>query len=260
MFLPNGMIDKNRRRVRTLFAALSLLAVPMSGHADESVALVTDVSGRISPPVGVHEELYAGTSLVLFDGKIEFLHYKLCEWVSLQGGEVELNEEGFTARYGDVLREKRRCPKKQRFASDTFDAGTVLATYIWRDDERPAPVMKIAPRTIPIILPDLLLTPRPSITLGGNRRRTVTNLHFYVSDFLLLDAELTGLRFDWPAGREPLKVGIPYRLDLVSGETVVKKIPITVYRDLEAVGIADGAYYNPSGNLGVPETVIIDVE
>jgi hypothetical protein len=113
-------------RTLRLFCCLVLAATPaLAGPA----ALVTDVSGAVSPPVGLFHEVDAGTELTVERGaSLTIEHYASCEAATVTGGPVVVAEWGLDLGRADVAeRAEVDCPAAIALRTgEMIGAGIVL--------------------------------------------------------------------------------------------------------------------------------------
>jgi hypothetical protein len=118
----------NAMRLGRALLVLFLAATPAVAAAP--VALVTDVSGEVSPAVGLFHELEAGTELTLGAGAgLTVEHYATCEAVTVTGGSVLVRETGLDLERADVAgRTALPCAQTATLApqQDTVNAGVLL--------------------------------------------------------------------------------------------------------------------------------------
>lgn len=97
--------------------------------AESPAALVTDVSGEISPPVGLFHEVEVGTELRVGRGASLMLeHYAACEAATVTGGTVVIRADGLDLAQAKVAdRAKTACPETVKLqAGEVVGAGIVL--------------------------------------------------------------------------------------------------------------------------------------
>jgi hypothetical protein len=96
-------------RTLRLLSCLLLMAAPALAGP---VALVTDVSGEVSPPVGLFHEVDAGTELTVAEGaSLTLEHYASCEAATVTGGPVVVGENGLDLGRAEVAeRAEVDCP------------------------------------------------------------------------------------------------------------------------------------------------------
>jgi hypothetical protein len=195
------------RKFAIFIGVISIFCFPAAAaQVDEAVGLVTKVTGKTSPEINPFDEIFAGSTIVLTAGSIEFLHYPTCESITVQGGKLYLTTQSYNARDSLVTREKRRCPSTLRIRGDARVGGIVMRSGLAK----------------------LALAAKPSLYLTGKNRKMVTGLRFHLGNQLLLAARVDGPRFDWPENKAPLRAGNTYHLELMELTTVVRRIPFKV--------------------------------
>ena len=66
-------------------------------------ALVMELTGATKPPLAVHREVPAGSSIVIAPGaRLSLLHYATCSIVTFTGGTVKVSEQSLDAPDADI--------------------------------------------------------------------------------------------------------------------------------------------------------------
>jgi hypothetical protein len=158
--------------------------------ASTAVALLTAISGSVSPNMNPFSEIPANTSFALADdATVQFLHYVACEEVTVIGGIVVLTQTGYTVEGGKT--EPRHLPcrrEKVQQAGSKFDltiweSGAVLLRGETRD---PAEFLKLPPKTVFFIV--------------GDRAKTFSTIRLTRQGVLLAETPAQTRRFTWPEG------------------------------------------------------------
>ena len=93
--------------MKRLFYAVMMLTIasPASAWADEQMrALVTDVTGDVSPEIYAFDEVPAGTVIDLgTGGELSLTFYPTCSDVTLRGGKVTIGDDTISTSDGTEM-------------------------------------------------------------------------------------------------------------------------------------------------------------
>ena len=112
--------------ILALFVAFSL--GPNPALAGKPAALALDVSGTTKPAIDPFSELETKTPIELApDATIEFLHYRSCKAITVQGGRLNFSSERYLFKGGKILETKRaECPKTVALSGASKIGGIVV--------------------------------------------------------------------------------------------------------------------------------------
>lgn len=181
--------------MRGLAGALVLLLLPPVSALAEPVALILDVSGKVTPPVAVFDEVDDGAILALDKGAtLTISHYGSCQEVSLAGGKVVVGEEGLEVEGGEVLsRSDQPCPGRA-----IVDAADLINLAVTLRSMRP-------PRK---------MAARPEFILTGPWGAQFDQMDIYGDKGHLTTLPIFGGHVTWPASMAPLTAGVTYAVVL----------------------------------------------
>jgi len=172
--------------------AVSAQAAPSGAPA----ALIVDKSGSVTPDVSPFSEVTAGTVLSLGDdAKLVFDDYYSCTEVTVTGGKIEFTSKGYTTS-GGAKKSETRVPCKQEVA---LKQSGEASTSLLRGSEGRRVRLGIRPRFV----------------LVGKQSTSFATAKFTANGNEVLNVQLTGPRFEWPADAAPLTAATRYELILV---------------------------------------------
>ncbi len=176
---------------------LGLLIAPAVATAAPA-ALVLDASGRVTPAVGLFDEVDAGTRLVLDPGATLTLeHYAACEAVMVTGGAVSVGPDRIGVEGGVVDRRPVPCAAVIAVEGEMVNAGVILRSVV-----APEPA-------VPVAL-------APTIVVGGDSTG-IDKLRIERGGREVATLPVRAGRVDWPQGGLFLTDGARYRLMLLGG-------------------------------------------
>src|SRR5262245_21267120 len=114
-------LERIRLLVVIACGSLSLtLTTTMKAWAAAGVALLTAISGPVSPSIEQFSEIPADTRFALpKNATVQFLHYAAWEEVTVHGGAVVVTESGFSVERGKV--DRRALPCRRETVSQEAD-------------------------------------------------------------------------------------------------------------------------------------------
>jgi hypothetical protein len=190
------------RRLLPFLAALLLVA----GQAQATpVALATDVSGEMSPPVEPWSEIPAGTAVVLADdAEMVFLHYWTCESVTVRGGRLSFTSERYTLQGGRILDARRTpCPR----AIVLSESGELGGMVLRGSAQSAAQVAQAYP-----------VSDAPSFVLAGRKAGDFARIRVAQGEVAVLDEPIRDRSFHWPEGVPRLHGGETYAVTLEAAD------------------------------------------
>ena len=219
----------NTWRFRIMLAATIVLALSLPAQSGPTpAALVTEVSGSVTPAVSPFSELAAGTQLNLgADGKLVFDDYYSCTEVTVMGGRVEFAAKGYKTSAGAKTSEERVPCKQEVVLKASGEASTQLMRGLEPSSQVP------------------WLSIRPSFVLVGARSQSFAAASITQKNTQIRTVKLTGPRLDWPADVQPLTVGSYYEI------TFVPKSSAEPSSTMRFVAVAE-----PKGSQTSPAVVI----
>ena len=187
--------------MKRLFYAVMMLTIasPASAWADEQMrALVTDVTGDVSPEIYAFDEVPAGTVIDLgTGGELSLTFYPTCSDVTLRGGKVTIGDEAISTGDGTELlsQTKGDCPGAVKLA----ESDIINAAVISRSRGK-----SLTPR----------LNPRPVFGVSGDDAASYDRVLIRDGRRTLAEVSLTGRKGEWPADAPALENGRTYALAL----------------------------------------------
>jgi hypothetical protein len=194
------------RLARRLLLSLAALLLVAGAAQATPVALVTDVSGETAPTVEPWSEIPAGTSIVLADdAEMVFLHYWICESVTVRGGRLAFSSERYTLQGGRILDARRTpCPR----AIVLSESGEVGGMVLRGSGESTAQAYPV---------PDA-----PSFVLAGRKAGDFARIRVAQGEVTILDAPIHDRSFHWPDGLPRLLPGETYAVTLQAADGAVQ--------------------------------------
>ena len=183
---------------------LPCLLLAATPAAAGPAALVTDVSGEVSPPVGLFNEIDGGTELTVARGaSLTLEHYASCEAATVTGGPVVVGEDGLDLGRADVaVRAKVDCP-----ATISLKAGEMVGAGIVLRGAGP-PRIPLAPEII--VAGGGAGFESVRIERGGNPVRTLPvragRVEWPAGELFLADRAIYVLVLSGPAGEHRARV------------------------------------------------------
>jgi hypothetical protein len=157
--------------------------------ATGGVALLTAISGSVSPNMNPFSEIPANTSFALADdATVQFLHYVACEEVTVIGGIVVLTQTGYTVEGGKTEPRHLPCRREKvqqaggKFGLTIWESGAVLLRGETRDQ----------------IVEFLKLPPKTVFFVVGDRAKTFSTIRLTRQGVLLAEIPAQTRRFTWP--------------------------------------------------------------
>lgn len=191
---------------------LTLTLSPTFASAKEPVALVTEVTGTISPPLEAFTEIEAGASIDLgVNSRLDFLHYPTCQRVVAEGGKLSLTAENFRVNKGVIVDiSKSECPQRVQLASNESGAG--IAGVVLRGTSGKA----------------LAVSQRPRFLLLGTSAGQFKLLEILQGETSVIQMPLDGKPLIWPEAGMPLQPGDDYSVVLKGGDAETLQFPLQV--------------------------------
>ena len=226
-----GFGDLSLTRIVLAMAAALVLAPAHAALAAQGAALVLDVSGRMQPGLTRYGEIPATTTVTLERGaRLVFVHYFTCRTVTVVGGAVRVEADGYAVGSGLASEDSTRCPRRISLKRGA-EVGGIMVRGI-----RPPPPH--AP---------LRLSTQPSFVVVGARAGDVAAVRIVRGGQTMLEAPLAGPRFEWPAGAPELLADTDYELTVLFRTT----------RDEPATGTFRTL---PPSETSAPGPVLLDVD
>ncbi len=175
----------------------------------QRTALLLEKSGALLPDLKAYSEIKSGTVVELGDGgRIKFLHYPTCTTVVVSKGSVRFGDKEYEVIGAKPDSEKTgACPRRVALKN----VGEAGAGNLRSMDD-----MGLTPLTF---------TPKPEFVLVGERAEDYAMLRIAAGGQSVLEAPLSGPKFEWPKNAPPLKKGISsYELTLVPKALGVEKV------------------------------------
>jgi hypothetical protein len=218
VIIINACLNKILRRPSLARGALAyVILASLSGGAlpvlaAEQVALITEVSGTITPALEAFTEVEAGSAIDLgSDGHIEFLHYPTCQKVVAEGGRLSVTVENFRVNKGQIIDiSKAECPQRVQLASN--EAGAGIAGVVLRG---------AADVTLKV-------SQRPRFLLLGAAAGQFKTLAVLQGGTSLLVLPLDGKPLIWPETKDPLPPAGDYVVELTSADAKIRRLPMQV--------------------------------
>lgn len=188
--------------MKRLFYAVTILlfASALPAWADGQMrALVTDVTGDVSPEIYAFDEVPAGTVLNLGEGsELSLTFYPNCSDVTLRGGVVTIGEDTISTSDDTELLSQAEgdCPGAVKLA----ETDIINAAVISRSRGK-----SLRPR----------VNPRPVFGVSGDNAASYDRVLVRDGRRTLAEVSLTGRTGVWPADAPPLKDGRTYALALI---------------------------------------------
>lgn len=182
----------------------ALLGEPAAAKPQPRTALVLEKSGTMRPDVKPFSEIKAGMVVTLETGsRLTFLHYPTCTTVVISKGSVRFKEKDYEVigAKPDSAR-SATCPRRVSLR----DVGEAGAGNLRSLDGKPGIEQGQSPLTFP---------PKPEFVLVGERSDDYATLRILSGGEAVLEAPLTGPRFEWPKDAPPLKKNTSYEFALM---------------------------------------------
>lgn len=204
--------------MRSLAKVLTVLLLSPAAAMAEPVALVLEVSGEVTPPVAVFEEVADGTVLHLGkDATLTISHYGTCRELSLAGGEVTAGEAGLEVEGGTVLSRKDQ-PCVGRVVTSEADLINMAVTLrsVW---------------------PPQTMAARPEFILAGIWGEQFDRLDVFGDKGHVTTLPVFGGHVAWPASQAPLKFGVTYAVVLNGPDVQQQAARIKVAEDARGMTV-----------------------
>jgi len=213
MIFEIAPLNRAPASARLLYSLLAILIVTFTPVlAAQPVALITEVTGKVTPALDAFTEVEAGSSIDLgTDGRLEFLHYPTCQKVIAEGGKLSLTAENFRVSKGKIVDiSKAECPQRVQLASN--EAGAGIAGVVLRG----------APKG------PLKVSQRPRFLLLGAAAGQFKSLEVMNAGKSVLVMPLNGAPLIWPEAGEPLQPSGDYVAVLTGADSSVRRLPLQV--------------------------------
>ncbi|HEX4889097.1 MAG TPA: hypothetical protein VFW37_01835 [Alphaproteobacteria bacterium] len=196
----------------TISAVICLTFAVIPALAGEPVALVTEVTGTISPPLEAFTEIEAGSSIDLgVNSRLDFLHYPTCQRVVAEGGKLSLTAENFRVNKGAIIDiSKSECPQRVQLAAN--EAGAGIAGVVLRGTSGKA----------------LTVSQRPRFLLLGASAGQFKLLEILQGVTSVIQMPLDGKPLIWPEAGKPLQPEADYSVVLKGGDAKMLQFPLQV--------------------------------
>ena len=188
--------------MKRLFYAVTMLIFASSASAladSEMRALVTDVTGDVSPEIYPFDEVPAGTVIDLgASGELSLTFYPNCSDVTLRGGKVTIGDDTISTSDGTEMLSQTEgdCPGAVKLAeSDIINAAVISRS---RGNS-------LRPR----------VNPRPVFGVSGANAASYDRVLIRDGRRTLAEVSLTGRTGEWPADAPALEDGRTYAVALI---------------------------------------------
>jgi hypothetical protein len=173
----------------------SVHVITVQSSTRDPVALVIEKSGQTSPELQTYSEIMAGDAFEVPSGSsLVFIDYRSCNRVTVSGATVRFWSGGFSTSQGARRSDQRvACPQ-----NIGPDSGGENSSVLMRGLD---------------ILPSV--ANRPDFVIISGPGRGFTRASVKDATRILVDTELHGARFDWPASAPPLAADEAYELVLL---------------------------------------------
>lgn len=202
---------------RLIYAVTMLIfASSASAWADGQMrALVTNVTGDVSPEIYPFDEVSVGTVIDLGAGsELSLTFYPNCSDVTLRGGKVTIGDDTISTSDGtEVLSQtKGDCPGAVKLA----ESDIINAAVISRSRGK-----SLTPR----------LNPRPVFGVSGDNAASYDRILIRDGRRTLAEVSLAGRTGEWPADAPTLEDGRTYALALVGPDVKPHVAKVVVSAD-----------------------------
>lgn len=185
--------------VAIVLSGFMLLAGNAQAASNAPAALALDIIGSTVPPVEPFTELGRKQKIQLDPGTtMEFMHYASCQSVTIKGGRLSFSKQRYFLKGGKILDTQRaECPKSVALKGASQIGGVVLRSSKGKSTVR--------------------ASLKPSLVLIGGQSGAYKSLRVTQGNKTLLEGEIKGRVFHWPASASPLQKGKTYAISLIPG-------------------------------------------
>jgi hypothetical protein len=214
-------MPKHAHRAVFAFCAALLSATP-GAYAKSAVGILTDVDGPLQPLLSPGTEIAHGQTLALTrQSTVSFVHYGKCEFVTVRGGSLVMNESDYRIEGGTVLAvETVSCPQaRPALARSSEGAGTAAVVMRGLKSDGIQPIQS-----------------RPRIVLAGTAAADIVAVDLAENGRVIARLPVRRRQAAWGDGMPPLVPNARYMLRFVHSAGWSTSQPTVVSDNLKSDG------------------------